>query len=195
MIMYTKKSLKQKINIEHGYTLLFAVLTATLVLGVAIFILGVSRKQFALSVAARDSMYSLYAADSGMECAAATDIATSTGTTPSITHLPLIIQCNGQTFSSDPTTFQALTDNSVVASYGFDPSLSVPVFQVKDLVITLPGNTCALVTVTDGYYLDDADDEQNRRIIDSRGYNYCDSNGPKIGSTRTVERALRLTYE
>ena len=53
---------------DSGYTLLFAVLIASLVLGVATFILGVAHKQYVLSSTARNSSYAFYAADSGIEC-------------------------------------------------------------------------------------------------------------------------------
>lgn len=203
--MNKKKVQNPKFKSQSGYTLLFAVLTATLVLGVAIFILGVSRKQLALAVAARDSMYSIYAADSGIECASAiSDISTST---------LLSIQCNGKTFTLNSAgsvvSFASVDpNNSSVSGMGFDvtASPSVPVYQASGLIIDLPDSTCSVITVTDGYYLDASDgSRKNRVIIDSRGYNYCKPTltsvpgntspfGPKA-SSRTVERALRLSYE
>lgn len=137
------------------------------------FILSVSRKQLALSIAARDSMFSLYAADSGIECMAATSIATTTG---------LSAQCNG------------LTSNTVPFNSASDPTLfpgGTNVFRATGLVIALPNSTCAVITVTDGDYMDGMV-QKFKTVVDSRGYNYCDNNGPKI-SSRTVERALRLS--
>ena len=63
-----KKANDARLTYRRGYTLLFAVLVASLVLGVAVFILSISRKQYILSSTARNSMYALYAADSGLEC-------------------------------------------------------------------------------------------------------------------------------
>ena len=57
---------------NRGYTLLFATLTAAVVLSVAIFITSVARKQYILASTARDSMFAIYNADSGLECAAET---------------------------------------------------------------------------------------------------------------------------
>ena len=55
-------------NRKGGYTLLFAMLTAALVLGVAVFIISISKGQYLLSSTARESMLAVYAADSGLEC-------------------------------------------------------------------------------------------------------------------------------
>lgn len=176
---------------KNGYTLLFAVLTATLVLGVAVFILSVSKKQFALAVAARDSMYSIYAADSGIECASAATIATSTdGTITS--PATLSISCNGATFTRDK--------NGADVKFGLvpvDPDsifINNTLYQASEVVVNLDAanKTCAVITVRDGMYTD-AGIDKHMTIIDSRGYNFCNSTGPQTGS-RTVERALRLTY-
>lgn len=168
MNIFTYKNSK----FSRGYTLLFAVLTATLVLGVAVFILGVSRKQLALAVAARDSMFSLYAADSGIECAAAAfsigDLATSS---------PAEIKCAGETYS--PTWTYYSTDGSWTKVYKSSPAY-----------IDLADGTCAKVTIADGYI-----NGKNVVSIESRGYNYCDGEFKPQTSTRTVERALELTYQ
>lgn len=159
---------------NRGYTLLFAVLTAALVLGVAVFILSVSKKQYDLSVTARDSVYALYAADSGIECAAAA-YGTMSSTSPSNT-----LECNG----TSVTPFGFIDDNSPDSNLWNGSTKTV-----EDLYLGLDGGTCALITITYGY---NNDDEQLTRIV-SRGYNQCDGSGPKA-SSRTVERAFRLTY-
>src|ERR1035437_10295519 len=69
-ISLKKLTSKKIFGKQGGYTLLFAVLTAALVLGVAVFILSVSRGQYLLASTARESTYAIYAADSGIECAA-----------------------------------------------------------------------------------------------------------------------------
>lgn len=171
------QQLQSNIRSHKGYTLLFAVITAALVLGVAVFILSVSKKQYALSVAARDSIYSLYAADSAMECVAATNVSTSS---------PLVIRCNNN---------NSVQVNFTSVSSGLDPALwPTPisnVYQALNVLVVLDGGTCALVSITDGNYTQGT--LKHKTIVESRGYNYCDSAGPKV-SQRTVERALRLTY-
>jgi hypothetical protein len=66
------------------------------------------------------------------------------------------------------------------------------VYQTQSPInIPLNEGTCASVVVTSGF---DATNNLPKTIIDSRGYNACDGSGlPKVNS-RTVERALRLTY-
>jgi Tfp pilus assembly protein PilX len=162
---------------NRGYTLLFAVLTAVLVLGVAVFITSVSRKQFILSETARESTFSFYAADSGMECAAA-EFANNqvSSTSPSTT-----LYCGGKTATigawstaspGDPTQ----TRVSPQAAFMFD------------------NDGCALITFTTYY-----DSNGNpATVIDSLGYNECTAAGgtpAPTASSRTVERALELTYD
>lgn len=169
MNIFTYKNSK----FSRGYTLLFAVLTATLVLGVAVFILGVSRKQLALAVAARDSMYSLYAADSGIECAAA-EYLNSLFVTSSSGN----ISCAGGTY---PYTWSDATGMSGWTS----------VKKTSEMYIELADGTCAKVVIYNGIK-----GVKNVVSIESSGYNYCDDVlfKPQT-STRTVERALELTYQ
>ncbi len=178
-----------KINTKNGYALLFAVLTATLVLGVAVFILGVSKKQFALSVASRESMYSLYAADSGIECAVAAykngDLATSTGGVLTSAK----IQCAGTSYQTPATTYWSQGSLS-----GWDDLPAKP-WQSSSINMGLNGGTCADVVVTRGYIKGKSAIE-----IVSRGYNYCIPSGSPTqftpqASSRTVERAFSLTYK
>lgn len=170
---------------QGGYTLLFAVLTSALVLGVAVFILGVSRKQYELSVAARNSSYSFYAADSGIDCAALAytngNIATSTGAT---------VACYNQ----------ILTSSFAAVSSGFPSFLSNAVYpvyktqQVSGSYLNFALRSgCFDLIIYDGYDTSGV----HWTVIDSRGYNYCATvgglpNSPDTSNPATVERALRL---
>ncbi len=58
-----------KINKDKGYTLLFSMLLTSLILAIGVSILGISRKELALSTSSRDSQTALFAADAGMDCA------------------------------------------------------------------------------------------------------------------------------
>lgn len=170
---------------NRGYTLLFSVLTATLVLSVAVFILGVSKKQHALSVAARDSTFALYAADSGLECAIAaiSGIASSTGGP---------IPCNDNPLDTIP----------VVRMPGFvDSNYKFPIPTIFEngkgtnitqgnVNILLGESSCASIIITMGWIV--ATNEP-ATVVDSRGYNFCASGGPNNENPRTVERAFRLT--
>lgn len=109
---------------SRGFTLLYAVLIASLLLAIGLAIFNITLKEFLLSSAARDSQFAFYAADTGIECAVFWDIqgnafATSTTST---------IECAGQSIPN-------------VGGAGFDnPS----VFTI-DLA---PQPYCATVSVT-----------------------------------------------
>ncbi len=182
-------------NMRRGYTLLFAVITASLVLGVGVFILGVSKKQFALSVSARESMYALYAADSGIECAAREynyNIVPGGGLSlkesDDTTYNTPSIECNGETYTASSLFIDVGNPDTRI----WDTSTE-PVYQAGPIIVPFDDVdtgivSCAVITVAYGM-----NTNLNKVIsITSRGYNQCDSLGP-IQSSRTVERALRLT--
>ena len=183
---------------QRGYTLLFAVLTAVLVLGVAVFIVGVARKQYIISSTARDSFYALYAADSGIECAVQSGVVNMDPTAMTGNE---IISCANNT--PVPVTFSQVNDIS-----------NVPVLFHNGS--TLYGRTDAAPTRTDYFgmpltYTDSTgmnntlsecfllriwrgtDKNGNvRSVIESRGYNICTGSTP-AQSARTVERAILVT--
>ena len=162
------------VHTERGYTLLFSVLTATLVLGVAVFILSVSKKQYGMAVVARESMYAIYAADGAIECMALS----FTSTTSPVT-------CNGTPIPFDAGDY--VTNVPVAGFQGFPYSLSAgKVFPLS----SVSNGPCAVVNVVSG--LDAEPPNESKTVIEARGYNQCDSTGP-LPSSRTVERALRLT--
>lgn len=164
-------------NTNKGYTLLFAVIVSSIVLSVAAFILSVSRKQFILSSAARDSTLAIYAADSGIQCAvkaySAPGYATSSGAT---------VICNGE---ARIFNFGALTSNAETASLGFSGGVNIAYFP------SLPiGTGCALITIYDGY----ESDNSHKTVIVSRGYNIGDATTCPAIHPREEERAIRLVY-
>lgn len=166
-------------NKQKGYTLLFSVITAILVLGVAIFILGVSRKQLILSSTARDSLQSFFNADSGLQCAILNELKTA-----ATSSTPITVNCAS---GSATASFGERSDIPT----GFNSSFPVYQFPAggdSDYFLLLLSSGCVKVQVQRGY-----DDDYNERVvISSRGYNQCNSGGP-INSIRTVERALLLT--
>ncbi len=174
---------------RRGYTLLFAVLTASLVLGVAVFILSVSRKQYALSVTARESTYSIYAADSGIECASnITSLATST---PNASGKGGVMSCNGSG-DVDIPAFDCDDFDSTKTISGRD--FTNVCESESALIIPLENDTCVALTFITGF---DIDRDRPATLIESRGYNVCKivdgEYGPDVDSPRIVERALRLT--
>ncbi len=168
-------------NNQKGYTLLFAVLTASLVLGVAVFILSISRGQFLLASAARESTYAIYAADSGIECAAKAVNDTEVSTT---SPQPIPMTCLGVS-----TPIPALKQAS---SNLYDA-------MQASLYVDLGDNRCAQLTVIKG--MSKAGGQGDSVVqIESRGYNYCSYSspgvptGPATSNPKIVERAMRLTY-
>ena len=171
---------------KRGYTLLFAVLTASLVLSVAAFIVGVARKQYILSSAARDSLYALYAADTGMGCIMGNwNFST---TSPTMT-------CNGSNISFSFTPLQSSDtrpdgfNGGTIHSTDF-PGNPVAVAQIPIVLnqIVVGQNVCVRFQIWSGQ-----DPNNNMRmVVEARGYNMCDSSGIPLNNPRTVERAIKL---
>jgi len=63
------RSISIKISSSGGYTLLFAMIVASIVLALGVSLLTISRKEFILSSSATQSTNAFYAADSGLGCA------------------------------------------------------------------------------------------------------------------------------
>lgn len=175
-------------NDQRGYTLLFAVLTAALVLGVAVFIVSVSTRQYQLASSVRNSMYSFYAADSGVECAAA---AYNNGLINASSSVSL--PCNGTNPTAAFNQVSSATNDVPLPLLNSTYALNKAIFN-----ISMPGNTCAVIYVFDGYNTSGSPYVAGTHytIIDSRGYNRCTSTfGPDTSYPDTVERALRLTKQ
>jgi hypothetical protein len=174
---------------QGGYTLLFAVITATLVLGVAVFIVGVATKQYELSVQARNSVYSFFAADSGIECAVSPGNWTNSGGFASTTGGTL--RCAGGTATFAAVSPVVISPSSIVTGTAANPVRqqqgTISLQYNNGTVIT---KSCVQITLTTGL---DPTANTPITIIDSRGYNICTTApAPDSSNTGTVERALRL---
>lgn len=176
---------------NRGYTLLFSVLVATIVLGVAVFIVDVSRKQYELSVAARNSIYSFYAADSGIECAVNSanwtnpdGFASTTGGT---------LTCGSGTMTLTSVGVPSIYPASIITGNAANPIRQ----QTGYISLNYSGGgatvkPCAQLTFTTGI---NPVTSEPMTIVDSRGYNLCVESPsvlPDISNPGTVERALRL---
>ena len=184
-----------------GYTLLFAVLTAALVLGVAAFILEISTKQYELSASARDSLYAYYAADSGIECVSLRTFGAGGQPSTNIydpTHVSTI-SCgyssnvsvsystiNSYEYQTLPDPLYASNASTTSFSLQLSPNASQPL-------------TCAVITIIEYY---DASAVYHD-ITQSRGYNHCALGnnlwgsgtwGPDTTNPNTVERAIQLSH-
>jgi Tfp pilus assembly protein PilX len=70
----SKLKAKKLLSNKSGFALLFAVLTASLLLTIGLSIFGISFKELTISTAARESQVAFYAADSARECALYWDV-------------------------------------------------------------------------------------------------------------------------
>lgn len=171
---------------RRGYTLLFAVIVSVLVLSVAAFIVSVSRKQFILSSAYRDSTNAFYAADSGLECAienfdnspaslsTTTIYQASTGIGPAVK-----IFCGAANWTGNPVSSPSPSRSSATTT------IQIP--------ITNGGGACAIIQA---YYSAANSDGDGATVyyIDAHGYNIgwdSTSNTCSLYGPRRVERALR----
>mgnify|MGYP001560333492 CR=1 FL=1 len=210
-------------NTKQGYTLLFSVILSLIVLSIAAFILSVSRKQFILSSAARDSTVAIYAADSGIQCATEAffkdQLSTSTTLSNGVTVAKsATISCAA--IYPTPMIYPPITDsqdfvNSISESDVSDMGLiagthtqhsEIPegqtfvIYQTRNpLQAYLPNNTCVRIIVTDGYYIDSTNKIRHKTVIESNGYNISNS-GPcnasnLVPNPRAVERTIRLEYK
>jgi len=65
MRIFSSKKVSYTHNTQHGFTLLLAVLVASLLTSVGLAMASIAQKQLVLSSVGRDSQYAFYAADTG----------------------------------------------------------------------------------------------------------------------------------
>lgn len=176
---------------NKGFTLLFAVLVATLVLAIGASIITIGLKQIIFSGAGRESQFSFYAADSGIECALYWDFATSTArvfatsSSSSISQGPFVC---GSGDIKDGTNFEDGTGEFVGQLNGSnfvvntDTDSATTTFRM--VIDDGDNKRCVQVQVAKWY-----DGNRVRTTIDSRGYNSCDAD-----FERRYERGLRTEY-
>jgi Tfp pilus assembly protein PilX len=161
---------------NRGFAMLFSVLVSSVLLSIGLSIFNLTVKELALSSSGRESQFSFYAADSGVECALYWDFkgqyifaTSSSSRTPS----PSSPDCASQSININPSQ---TTSNSATTQFSFQipntlPSGGSAPYCVTVLVSKTVNNNIVSTT------------------IDSRGYNTCDTNDPA-----RVERALRVRY-
>jgi len=135
-----------KANRTRGFTLLLAALTASIALAIGSAIFDIAQKQLFLSALSRDSQFSFYAADTGVECALYWDIrydyfaaTTPAGVSPT---------CDAQPFSIGPLNNQAYPYR-VTFQFDYASAFCVTVEVAKcdgdftGTSIDDPGETCS----------------------------------------------------
>ncbi len=154
-----------KFKLSRGYTLLFSILIMIFIFSVTVSFFSITRKESSLSSAVHESLYALYAADAGMECAQYYDPAPT---------IPLSLSCGDSVVVESPWT----TPNA-----GEFVSTFVIFFTEEN-------QSCARVTLKKRYDING----NLKSSIESRGYNLGESPECPINHPAVVERALRLTY-
>lgn len=196
---------------QKGFALLLAVVIAGILISITFIMFSISLKQITLSTTGKNSQYSLYAADTGIECAldadyriettngnVFADIATTnancdsngacdTTTNPTAPASALPFNCNNQAIVYQTSPVYN-TDPIVIRGKTY-PKAVTTVFKV--IVDT---NRCAIVTVSK-YASSTLDTSNNKTTeylntkIESRGYNSCTNLDPQ-----RLERGLEVYY-
>jgi Tfp pilus assembly protein PilX len=183
----TRTNTSAAAHAERGYTLLFAVLVTAIVLSVAISILSIARKEFSLSVSARESQFAFYAADGGLECATYYD---HTQDAFSGTSSPAILQCGLMPSAATVNPVFVQSGNQATSTFTWS-------FET-------PGNYCTTVTVQKNLIYNTVVIHGSSTLqtiaasrISSRGYNVgwaTSTQNCSAPSTKKVERELFFTY-
>jgi hypothetical protein len=183
---------------KAGFTILYAILIAGLLLAVGVSIFNISIREFNLSLYANQSQEAMFAADAGYECAffwndsrfidSAGNLYRGFATsTESAVMVKPIMKCGTRFSAFNPVAGGGDLDMR-------DPYISAvdATSAVSNFILYLDGTEsdpnftgkCAVVSVTNSLVSGAAVTQ-----IDSRGYNTCDGSNPRI-----VERGITLYY-
>jgi type II secretory pathway pseudopilin PulG len=196
-------------NSQKGFTILVAVVTAGILLIIAMTIGGIALKEQTLSIANKESQIAFYAADTGMECALYWDQNKRSGgifSPDGDGNHPVLRpsgNCNGLTI--DPGDSPIIL--SVIGSPAPSPNTSnlkaeySYTFKVGGIPVEGgPAKTCAIVTImkdtndTDPSVCNPTDPahliciSETHTTIHSLGYNTCDA------SLSRLERGIEGRY-
>ena len=170
---------------NKGIALLFAVLTLSVILAVAMTIINVIVKQIKISSSGQDSVRAIYAADSGIECALLWDIRGAEDAFNGYPVFPTSTISDTDPDSPTPNSGDGIEcagvdilGNSITSGSGYVTSFS----------LNLLGPSCAEVEVTKY-----EEDSVWKTIVLSKGYNVACNQ--ITGSTQAVERAIKVQYQ
>ncbi len=161
--------------------MLFAVLVSSVLLSIGLSIFNLTLKELTLSSSGRESQFSFYAADTGVECALYWDF-------KSPSQVAYATSSNSQSGFWRDTFIDSDAPSCLGASLSYNfknASSTTATTGVTRFNLTIPSGACATVSVTKDY----ANPSIPVTSIDSRGYNTCDQTDPN-----RVERALKVTY-
>lgn len=167
------KTQNSKTKTDNGFVILIASLLAGLLTIIGASIFSIFLKELILSSGGKESQFAFYAADGGVECALYWDSKEKFATSSDSGTSPSNLFCNNQDITSSVDWFWKVPSETT-------PTASQTIFSI-DLYPTDPNRKdCAVISVSKN---------NGSTIIESRGYNTCDS-----GSPRRVERGLRVSY-
>jgi len=161
---------------KKGFTLLFSVLVTSLLLAIALSIIGLSTKHNLISSIGRESQVAFYSADSGLECAKYWDQPTVDRDAFSTSTPRTDITCFGVTIPVVNMT------PSAPASCDYTTGTCRKYQVAFSLVPSLPNNP-------DGDIFIEKNIVTSETTIDSRG-----RNTDRLTDPRRLERAVKLTY-
>jgi Tfp pilus assembly protein PilX len=175
---------KVKINNgEKGFALLFAVITASVLLTIGLSIFNISLKELLLSTSSRDSQIAFYAADSARECVLFNDIKYSSFTT-----------CTGGNCTDRETEFISGTSPLTCGAGAITLSLSsfnsgTKIYKTTGTFLYSEDLTNSLGTIPEADFIvtKEFDGNDIKTTIETFGHN------AKAGERR-LERGLLQTY-
>lgn len=173
------KEIKNK-KWDNGFVLFFSLIISTIVLSIISGIILIAYKELIISSTGRESQKAFYSADTGVECALYWDVKHP---------LPGYEEMSVFPSSMDSTIPPAIPDgcsgNDLVISSILIPAPTGTAATSTFSMDIASSGVCVDVFVSK--YIDALGSEKTK--IDSHGYNTCDT-----GSTRRVERGIRVTY-
>jgi len=142
---------------HRGFTLFFALLVSSFALAIGVSIFDITLRELALSQAATQSQYAIYAADSGAECALywdnkyagnalGTAFATSTAYTGVAANSSIL--CNGADITASAAWSVVTSATAATTTFGIQTTASAPCTTV---VVTKSGNPSQTTVTAHGY--------------------------------------------
>ena len=186
-----KLRLQKNKKTQSGFTILVAVVTAGILLIIAMSIGGIALKEQVLASANKESQVAFYAADTGLECAMYWDqimgkfaptVDDASGKIKTQNTVVSGVNCNG--FSVSPSSIGPDVSGTVSSQYSYK-------FEVNKIDVGDGGvlKTCAVVEVDkDTNAPDPAGGVRTSTDIYSHGYNTCDP------SLLRLERGVEAHY-
>jgi Tfp pilus assembly protein PilX len=165
---HPKNYIANRIPQQRGFTLLIALILASVTLVVGLALADVAYKQIVLSSTARNSQLAFYRADSAMECALYYDQQFASFND----NAALSITCESQSIT---VTKSSLPDGGIKSTFnvpcaGSGQSASVVIYKQNS-------GTCSSSSLT------------GKNCIYTSGYNTCSTTDPN-----RFERSLRVVY-